>query len=108
MNKWGLIGIFLLMSLIAVFSAGFQAQPDNGFSPAVKDTGKKAPVTIDKDYGKMPLAFIPNKGQMDKQVYFYLQGKDKSVYFTSTGLTYTLAGPTGSRPARRWTTPTSS
>jgi len=78
------------MSLIAVFSAGFQAQPGNDFSPAVKNTGKKAQVTINKDYGKMPLSFIPNQGQMDRQVYFYLQGKDKSVYFTSEGVTYSL------------------
>ena len=101
MNKWGLLGAVLVISLIGVFSTGFQAQPERVFSPAVKDVVNNAQVTIDKEWGKMPLSFIPNKGQMDKQVYFYLQGKDKSVYFTSTGLTYALTGPAENQPDPR-------
>ena len=105
MNKSGLIGLILVISLMAIFSTGSRTQPGNTIAPAVKDAVDKAQVTpikqvtIDKEYGKMPLAFIPNKGQMDRQVYFYLQGNDKSVYFTSTGLTYALAGPA---PSSRW------
>jgi uncharacterized repeat protein (TIGR02543 family) len=87
------MGVILVISLMAVFSVGTRTQPVNVVAPVVKDAVNKGQVTMDKDYGKMPLSFIPNKGQMDQQVYFYLQGKDKSVYFTSTGLTYALAGP---------------
>jgi hypothetical protein len=42
----------------------------------------------------MPLYFIPNHGQVDSRVAYYLQGKDKTIYFTSEGLTYVLSGRT--------------
>ena len=40
----------------------------------------------------MPLYFIPNEGQVDARVAYYLQGKDKTIYFASEGLTYVLNG----------------
>jgi hypothetical protein len=40
----------------------------------------------------MPLYFIPNEGQVDARVAFYIQGKDKSISFSSDGLTYVLTG----------------
>jgi hypothetical protein len=40
----------------------------------------------------MPLYFIRNKGQVDSRVSYYIQGKDKTIYFTSQGLTYVLSG----------------
>ncbi|MBE3117381.1 MAG: SBBP repeat-containing protein [Candidatus Atribacteria bacterium] len=39
----------------------------------------------------MPIYFIPNKGQVAAQVDYYVQGKDKTIYFTSEGLTYVLS-----------------
>ncbi|HLP59946.1 MAG TPA: hypothetical protein VK186_13985, partial [Candidatus Deferrimicrobium sp.] len=91
MNKWRLV----LVMLIGCFSAGssseFQAQKGNILSLDANNGLKPANVKIEKDYGKMPLYFIPNKGQMDKQVYYYVQGKDKTVYFTPGGVTYSLA-----------------
>jgi len=38
-----------------------------------------------------PLLFILNQGQVDRRVLFYVQGKDKNVYFRADGLTITLA-----------------
>ena len=67
--------------------------------------GIKAPagatLKIDTDYGKMPLYFIPNQGQLDKQVAYYVQGKDKTLYFTEKGITFALTkpGPKGDLPA---------
>ena len=46
---------------------------------------------VDGDFGKIPLQFIPNQGQMDGQVAYYVQGRDKTIYFTSEGLTFVLA-----------------
>ena len=51
---------------------------------------------VDADFGKMPLYFIPNYGQMDKQVAYYVQGKDKTLYFTPEGVTLALASPVAS------------
>ena len=44
-------------------------------------------------YGKLPLYFIENQGQLDARVAYYIQGRDKSVFFTPQGVTYALTGP---------------
>ena len=55
-------------------------------------------VRSDADYGNLPAYFIPNRGQMDKRVAYYVRGKDKSLYFTSGGVTLRMANPgTGRR-----------
>ena len=36
------------------------------------------------------LYFIENRGQTDSAVHYYLQGKDKTLYFTPTGVTIAL------------------
>jgi len=41
-----------------------------------------------------PLYFIDNHGQVDEQVGYYVQAKDKTLYFTSEGVTFVLRGPT--------------
>ena len=80
-------------ALIIVFLAGAGEQ-----GPKVQTTSAQtssipgsAALKVDQDFGKMPLYFIPNQGQMDAQVAYYLQGKDKTIYFTSEGLTYLLS-----------------
>ena len=45
-------------------------------------------------FGKMPVYFIPNQGQMEGSVDFYIQGNDKTVFFTPDGVTFALSyGP---------------
>src|SRR5438067_2177176 len=41
----------------------------------------------------LPLAFVPNLGQADPRVSYYVQGTDTSLYFTSNGLTLALSAP---------------
>ena len=41
-------------------------------------------------YGKLPLYFIENRGQLDPRVAYYIQGGDKSIYFTGSGVTFAL------------------
>jgi len=59
--------------------------------------GAKLPTSqelkVRTDFGRMPLFFVPNEGQVGSQVDFYVKGKDKSIYFTSQGLTFVLAKP---------------
>ena len=38
-------------------------------------------------FGKLPLYFIENQGQLDPRVSYYIQGGDKSIYFTGRGVT---------------------
>ncbi|MCU0288589.1 MAG: hypothetical protein MUF15_19630 [Acidobacteria bacterium] len=95
-NKWRLMFAVLILGFFAASSSHFQDRQGR-VSPLEANNGlKPANVKVEKDYGKMPLVFIPNKGQMDKQVYFYIQGKDKTVYFTPKGVTYVLNASGGS------------
>lgn len=41
----------------------------------------------------MPLFFIPNRGQAEESVDYYIQGKDKTIYFTPEGLTLAMTSP---------------
>jgi len=41
---------------------------------------------ISENYGKLPLSFIQNDGQMDKKVKYYERGNGHSTYFTSDGV----------------------
>ena len=44
-------------------------------------------------YGKIPLHFIENKGQVDTSVAYYLKGKSGTVYFTKEAIVYDLFSP---------------
>ena len=94
--------VLALVSLTVFFisagggETGSRRSPQ-GISPAHNDQNMK----MDADYGKMPLYFIPNQGQMDARVAYYLQGKDKTIYFTSEGLTYVLSERSADEKAQR-------
>ena len=47
-------------------------------------------------YGKLPLYFIANQGQLDPRVAYYVQGRDTSIYFTDRGVTLTIDGDANS------------
>jgi len=58
-------------------------------------------VGITRSFGNLPLYFIENQGQLDENVDYYLKGADKTLYFTSEGITFVLTGKdNGER--RRW------
>ncbi len=44
------------------------------------------------EYGRLPMIFMANRGQLDPRVLYYVPGKEKSLYFTSEGVTLTLNG----------------
>jgi hypothetical protein len=52
---------------------------------------------IEQVYGRLPLYFVENRGQVGKEVFYYLPGRD-SVYFTSRGMTLALT----SEEEKRW------
>jgi len=45
---------------------------------------------IQESFGKLPLYFIENHGQMDEEVDFYVKGADKTLYFTESGITFAI------------------
>jgi hypothetical protein len=51
----------------------------------------KEPASIPQNnFGNLPLLFIPNHGQMDEAVAYYVQGRDKTLYFAEEGITISL------------------
>jgi hypothetical protein len=65
--------------------------------------GQAATVQAQMDWGQMPLYFVANQGQMDGRVAYYVQGSDKTLYFTPEGVTFALASPpSAAAPESRW------
>jgi hypothetical protein len=77
-----------LLPLIALGLAGTMR-------PALRGTPTDAPPDAVRGaaLAGLPLYFIENQGQVDERVALYVQGRDKSVYFTPQGLTFVLAPP---------------
>jgi len=57
-------------------------------------------------FGRLPIRFTPNVGQVDRAVAYYIEGRDKTIYFTPDGLTFVLSGRHGAENrgtlASRW------
>jgi len=58
-------------------------------TPAAERPTVAAPY-VQPDWGRMPLLFLANQGQVDEQVAFYVQGRDKTLYFSPEGVTFAL------------------
>jgi hypothetical protein len=90
-----LLAVFLMVQLAQTARAdkpGAVSPAPPGASIAPRWHSAQTPVVkATLDYGRMPLYFIPNTGQMDSQVAYYVQGKDKSLYFTPEGVTFALS-----------------
>jgi hypothetical protein len=93
-----LIGVFLLglRAKEPAYEGGTQTTASGGISPLRESNPSK----VDISFGKIPLYFIPNEGQVDGRVVYYVQGRDKTIYFTPEGLTFVLSGAQESEPVR--------
>src|SRR6185503_5709532 len=97
---WSLVRpLFLVTLLFCLYGSGRDSRPGS-VSTAHANVHK---TRASESYGKLPLYFVENAGQVDKSVSYYIQGRDKSIYFTPTGVTFALvsrvkAGST----AKRW------
>ncbi|MBI5234614.1 MAG: hypothetical protein HY880_09690 [Deltaproteobacteria bacterium] len=52
---------------------------------------------INQSYGKLPLYFIKNDGQVDSKVLYYEKGSGHATYFTKEGVFLSLINPPASR-----------
>jgi len=66
-----------------------------GWAAATAELQRPETARIQEAYGKLPLYFIENKGQVDSRVAFYVQGADTMLYFTREGVTFGLTGEEG-------------
>ena len=61
------------------------ASSTSGLSQATKDR-------ITNAYGRLPLSFVPNKGQTDRSVRYYTQGAGFGFYFTDNKAVLSFQG----------------
>jgi len=97
MKRAALTCTFLV--ICSVFSAAdriLTVQAGLGTSPL--SSGGLLP-QIRPAFGKLPLSFIPNRGQIDGPASFYVQGKDKTIYFSPEGVSFVLGADA---PDGRW------
>jgi len=71
--------------------------PDRGFPPS-SELPRAQQARVRNLFGNLPLYFVENQGQLDEQVRYYVKGRDKTLYFTSEGVTISLQGED-----ERWT-----
>jgi hypothetical protein len=94
-------GLFAAIILIGGIGQGQTATAGAGILPA-RDVspgqGKTGPTAINAkahaligDFGRVPVYFVPNGGQTDDRVEFYVRGADKTVYFAPDGVTFALS-----------------
>ncbi len=81
--------VFLPFAAAAAGPAGIRP---SGEADTVKLTGaRKAEVM--KAYGRLPLYFIKNSGQVDSRVSFYEKGLSHAAFFTDDGVVLAVARP---------------
>ncbi|MGE5397655.1 MAG: SBBP repeat-containing protein [Chitinophagales bacterium] len=89
-----LLALLLLCGNPAVLSAAINWTPkdiNTGVTTSVPEAGNQGPKTKTENMlADMPLFFIENQGQIDKQVLYYTEGGNQGLYFTPSGLTFTL------------------
>jgi len=84
--------VLLLLSLAASpLPLAGQQQADESARQA---RGEAAQPRVQAAMQQLPLYFIENRGQVDEQVAYYLQGQDKTLYFTPQGVAFVLTGET--------------
>jgi hypothetical protein len=100
MKKFFWFSALALVFLILGISGGQKrslpqtsSQPSEEKASQISGPLKSSKLNVDLDFGRMPLYFIANQGQVDERAAYYIQGRDKSLYFTSEGVTFILTRP---------------
>jgi len=86
--------------VMIVFCLTVLAMAGQGWAAATAELQRPETARIQAAYGKLPLYFIENKGQVDSAVSYYVQGADTTLYFTRAGVTFGLTGEEGSAADR--------
>ena len=82
------LGLIISASVRPKQNPGDQASKIKAFISSSSQDLAKPEATL--NFGKIPLFFIPNKGQLDSAVSYYVQGKDQILYFTADGIVFAL------------------
>ena len=53
-----------------------------------QDAGSAGPSLLKASFSKLPIYFVENRGVYPDEVKFYVQGADKTLFFTKEGITF--------------------
>ena len=90
-RRWGSdlavssIRVLLLFLFLFILSAGEVVAKEN------TEVTEETKVKVQEAYGKLPLYFIQNNGQVDEKVRFYEKGTGHSTFFTKEGVYISLS-----------------
>ena len=82
--------VTLLATVLALSASSAPATRAATSAQPQVSTPVQATAPARADWGQMPLYFIANQGQIDARVAFYVQGRDKTLYFAPEGITFAL------------------
>jgi len=85
---------FIVAMLTLLGSAALVAGPIWASAPAVAPTAGPSSLSkaqVAESYGRLPLFFTENQGQVDSQVKFYTRGQGHAVFFTPEGMVLSLS-----------------
>ena len=96
MKKFFILMIVLTIGLILGFASGRKTTGSTVNLPGLTDNSKNqanlstssASVKVDVDFGKIPLYFISNKGQVNKKAKFYAKASRYTLWLTNEGLVF--------------------
>jgi hypothetical protein len=96
MHKKILVFVLFVFGWVALPSLPARADYLDGADQAQRQV-------VIQNLNRMPLSFTENQGQLPENVSFYVQGSDKTLYFTPQGVTFSLTGTTADKETtRRW------
>ncbi len=84
-----LVGVVCALAL----GVGHAAVFPGALNPGAKSLGGEERAAVLASLGKLPLSFIENRGQTDARAGFYLQSRERTIYFTPTGVVFVLGRP---------------
>jgi hypothetical protein len=88
--RWKLIFVLALVVSSFIGFTGWVYAEVSMAEPGKSDLTSK--LTVNENYGKLPLSFIRNDGQIDEKVKFYEKGSGHSMYFTNESIYLELVG----------------
>ncbi|MCK4782114.1 MAG: hypothetical protein KAV87_00075, partial [Desulfobacteraceae bacterium] len=90
-----ILSLSLAVLLVYPFFIAGQSMEQNALPKVIKARELSKTPKINIDYGKIPLYFIPNKGQVDGNALFYAKTSQYILWMTKEGLVFDSVKKTG-------------
>ena len=82
--------ILVLMTFIPAILPVVDTEPQQSQDSVVEVSDEAVRANVLEAYGKLPLLFIQNQGQLDSSVEYYVKASGQTLYFTDDGIVFDL------------------